>query len=253
MSKRRRANRLKVAANVGLAALAIGTAAVVAIVVTTPHVQPPVSEKVEKYLANQPAAGIRTELPYMAIIGDSFASDGAKDWPKLTAECSKYRLSLSGVRSSGFFSEGLGVPYGDPSRLNPVLANKPEIVIFESAYNDAKQAIKDPASVEQAAVAAIEAARAQVPKAKFVIVGPFPPERFAGPDVTNNKAALEAAAKTTGATYLSALEWQPTDDLVKEDKAHPNAKGHLVITADLLIGLRDNGLITTTSGCEKVS
>lgn len=214
---------------------------------------PPVTDKVAEYYSNPPTQSAPPILPVMAVVGDSFASNGPDDWPARTARCAGYRVAISGVRSSGFVNPGILAPFGDPARMHEVTAETPGVVIFESAYNDARNAETRPQQVKEAAIEAINAYKKVAPNAKYVILGPFPTDRFAGPNIANNAAMLQEAAAATGATHiLPSLEWQPTTEYTKSDLAHPNEKGHRHLTSKLLVALRESGTIMTTSGCENL-
>lgn len=205
------------------------------------------------YTPSAPSIAKFPDLPVMAIVGDSFASSAPNDWAPRTARCAGYEPVISSVISSGFYNPGRGVKYGHPSRLNVVTKDRPEIVIFETAYNDARRAETDPDWIEKSAIETIEAYRKVVPKAKFVILGPFPTDRFHGPNVTNNIAALNAAAAATGALHIvPTLAWQPTTEHTDADLAHPSDKGHRFLAGKLLLALRDNGVIESTGGCENL-
>jgi lysophospholipase L1-like esterase len=193
------------------------------------------------------------DLPAMAIVGDSFASTGSDDWGPRTARCAGYFPYISGARSSGFLNPGISQPYGGADRMEAVTAEIPKVVIFESAYNDARFAETRPEKVQQAAIDTINAYKKVAPDAKYVILGPFPTERFKGPDITNNVAALQAAAAATGATHiLPSADWMPGLDYLKDDLSHPNAKGNRYLASKLLVALRDAKVITSTGGCEKL-
>lgn len=212
---------------------------------------PPVSDKVAEYYSNPPTRTAET-LPVMAILGDSFASPLPDDWPSRTARCAGHSLALSGVRSSGFYSTGIQVNFGHPDRMNEVTKDKPRIVIFETAYNDARKAETDPAAVENAIVTAIERYKTVVPDAHFVIVGPFTTERFVNNslDTTNNRAVIISAAAKTGATHIEPIGWQPSTDYTDADLTHPNDRGHRYIAAQLVKALHEKGMIEFTGGCE---
>jgi hypothetical protein len=206
------------------------------------------------YTPSAPKIAKFPDQPRMAIVGDSFASTAPDDWGPRTARCAGYRSVISGVRSSGFYNPGISVKYGDPIRMNAVTKDKPEVVIFETAYNDARRAETNPEWIEKSAIDTIEAYRKVVPKAKFVIFGPFPTDRFDGPNVTNNIAALRAAAAATGALHIvPTLAWQPTIAHTDADLAHPSDKGHRFLAGKLLVALRDAGVITSTGGCENLT
>lgn len=254
MSSRRREKRLKTLGFAGLGVLALATIGAVGSVALAPEPAPPVSGQVASYYSSPPVVTPPKQLPVMAVVGDSFASTGSDDWPSRTARCASYRVSISGSRSTGFVNPGISAPYGDPERMRAVTAEAPEVVIFESAYNDARGAETRPEKVQQAAIDTINAYRQGAPNAKYVILGPFPTDRVVGgPNITNNVAALKAAAAATGATHiLPSLEWQPSTAYTKSDLAHPNEKGHRYLTSKLLVALRDAGVITATGGCEKM-
>lgn len=254
MSSRRREKRLKTLGFVGLGVLTLATFGAVGSVSLAPEPAPPISDQVALYYSSPPVVSPPPQRPVMAIVGDSFASTGSDDWPARTARCASYRAAISGARSSGFVNPGVSAPYGAPERMNAVTTEIPEVVIFETASNDARGAETRPERVQQAAIDAINSYRHLAPNAKYVILGPFPTDRVVGgPNIANNVAALSAAAAATGATHIvPSLEWQPTTAYTKTDLAHPNEKGHRYLTSKLLVALHGSGIIDSMGGCENM-
>lgn len=243
------------ASTIGLAVLVLLTGgAVAATELQMRQPPPPATAQAAEYLATVPATPTPAPvLPVMSIVGDSFALADSDAWPKRTARCAGYQTQLSGVRGSGFVAAGEDVPYGSPKRVAAVTKKAPSIIILETAYNDSWRADYEPETVEKAITETIKAYKASAPKAKIVVVGPFNTEDVKSPGINNNKAALETAAKAAGVTYIDAMKWLPSPEYIGPDGKHPSTKGHRYIAGQLLVALKNQGIIKTTSGCENLT
>lgn len=248
-SRRKRAKRNKIIlATSGAVALA-AVASAVTFAAVQAHEPEAVSDKVASYYANPPKVESRGPEGMLAVVGDSFSVDKPTAWMHPLAKCLNYNLTVSGVGGSGFFAPGKDVPFGDPKRMEPIVTAKPNLVIFETAYNDSWRAEWDPATITAKATETISAYQKALPKAKFVLVGPFWAQRPIPARMENNRKALIDTAKATKVTYLDALEWLPSTEYTGNDKLHPNDKGNVQIKDKLVEELTKAKVI---SGCSTV-
>lgn len=233
---------------VGAALLAVGLSA------CSIHEVPTVSDKVADYYSNPPTVQA-VEWPMMAIVGDSFAVDErGTSWMRRTAWCAAHQVTVSGGLGTGFWNDGDNIGnYRDPDRMNPVLAGQPRLVILESSYNDSFRAERYQDEVRDAIVQTVDAYRAIVPDAKFVIVGPIWAQKPNTVGVENNRLAMREAAAIAGVTYIDAIDWLPNPGFTGTDGKHPNEQGHMKLTAELIVALKDAGLVETTGGCESLA
>lgn len=237
--RRRTRRRLKLA-GIATAATAIlaFTGAIAGGVLTFNQAPPPVSDKVAEYYANPPRQDKVGVAGTLAVVGDSFSLDQPKFWMHRVASCLNYDLVVNSAGGTGFFNPGeSSVPFGDPSRMKPIVDAKPDLVIFETAYNDSWRAEWDPATVTSSAVSTIEAYRDALPNAKFVLVGPFWAQRPVPARIDNNRTALEDAASQSNTPFFNAVDWLPTTDYVGGDLLHPNDKGHQEVAAKVIASL----------------
>lgn len=170
----------------------------------------------------------------IAVVGDSFTSDQDMWWPDRVGNCTAQPITTSGVGGSGFFNPGSGESFGAESRRETIVAANPDVVIFETAYNDSWRAEWDQETVRQAVVDTVTAYRSELPEAQFVIVGPFWSESPEPVGIQNNQDALESASKELGVTYIDATGWLQDESELGNDGRHPNTEGHKVIAQNVI-------------------
>lgn len=208
---------------------------------------PQVSDKVAEYYSNPPTIAPDVPDGTLAVVGDSFSLDRPTYWMSSVARCLDYRLVVNSAGGTGFFNPGeSSVPYGDPARMAPIVKAKPDLVIFETAYNDSWRAEWDQDTVAASVAKTVAAYRKALPKAKFVIVGPLWAQRPIPKRIENNKAALIEGAEQSKTPYINALDWLPSSEYVGNDRLHPNDQGHREISKRMIEALTTSKVV---KGC----
>lgn len=211
---------------------------------------PPTSDRVAEYLARPPAQ-VR-ELPFMAVVGDSFSLEKPEYWHQRTARCINHQVLVSAVGGSGFAQEGKNKQTFDfAERRAAVAAVKPDLIIFATAFNDAAYTLWQPEFVRTRIAETIDNYRAENPSAKLVIMGPFWAIDPLPQMITTNRDIMAEVALERGVTYVNSSTWvREPADLATNDGQHPTASGHELIANNLLAELEDAGLYTPNEACE---
>lgn len=251
MSKLRRLNG-KVLGNVGLAVLALGTIGAVAATVTAEGNPAPVSSQVQSYYeANsaQPTIATSTPKPVIAFIGDSYtqgagASDKPLRWTEQVAAATGMWPENLGRGGTGYVTVagkagcGLDVCPNYAQMVPDVAAKNPATVVVAGGQNDFGLFERDPAAVTAAVNKTFTDLRSALPNAKLVAVGPSTPWTV-NPSVVAFDAAVQEAAETVNAAYVSMIEPNVINkDWLLEDRAHVNDAGHKAIAERVLTALR---------------
>lgn len=151
--------------------------------------------------------------PLAVFIGDSYsagmgASVPAKRWTTLVAAAEGWRevnLSSSGT---GYLTtagqQSCGSPFCDNYQASVVKAikNQAQVVVIAGGESDQSQ---DPAAEHAAIEAVYRGIHAGLPNARVIAVGPSSSGMQPSPKLTAIDAAVQEAAKSIGAVYVSLL------------------------------------------------
>lgn len=182
------------------------------------------------------------------FIGDSYtqgegASSDSARWSTLVSEAEGWAERNEGLGGTGFVStadvNGCGLnfcpTYG--AVLDTLsFDTPPAVVVIAGGQNDLDEWATDPAVVMAAIQALYANARARFPDARIIAVGPSAIGDVTAP-VTEMDAAVQAAAASVGAEYMSLLNPDVLDPSMDAgDGAHVSDVGHRAI-ADRVLGL----------------
>lgn len=169
-------------------------------------------------------APVSTGSPTVVVLGDGLA-DGFglprtmnQAWPALLGSHTHWRIIVNGDARSGFLAGGFCGHERFATRLTQVLAAHPALVIVEGGTNDVARAASTTDRNFQAhfRTAAVHLLRRLTTATRVVVIGPLPTSHPASATEQRLNQDLAHAAKTAGATYISALHWQlpqtPTAD-----------------------------------------
>lgn len=233
MSSRRRAKRLKVLGNVGLALLAIVTVGFVVGVSVAPTPAPPVSSQVASYYTSPPA---QREVKVISALGDSYTGGSNMGGYKLKNWTSQLAALLSnddvevaagnkGFGGSGYVKRGPTekvIGEGVAEAFN----ERTDFAVLFGSINDRTQDVN---AVAAAADKAMVDTKALVPQARLVVVGPawMKPEVPAA--IYAIRDVVKAAAEKNGAYFIDPLAEQwffAEPGLIGADNTHPTDEGH---------------------------
>lgn len=173
----------------------------------------------------------------VAFIGDSYTEplDGNSSYWQSTAFQMCWQAHPFGVPGSGYTiagTDGRG-PY--VTRIDDVVAVKPDIVIVQGSFND-----REPDIVEKAAAITFRSLHERVPTARVFAMGPVTPSLpGAGPQVTRISDAVKAAADSNFTVFIDARHFLDDSKMYDADQLHPTAQGHQVIGAALAEAIPD--------------
>lgn len=237
MSSRDREKRLKVLGNVGLVALAVATAGVVASV-TLPggSTPPPVPDKVSEYVASPPPPYKPADVPVAAFVGDSYttgsgaAFQGNRWTTRVAQKMGWYELNM-GSPGAAYLNvgRGSGCPEGGCPSFSTladkvVAASQTDFVIVAGGRADSGQ---DPNAVASAARSFFTTVRAGLPSAKVLVIGPMWDARNPPAELGRLGSLLEEEATAAGAKYLDIggfFVGKP--ELIGPDGVHPTDEGY---------------------------
>ena len=221
-----------VGAIVGLAALALGTAACTAsprdpAPASPPSVSPPpVSQPLALFIGDSYTLGEALPSEQLAERWSSIVSR-SEDWDEVNVGCS----------GSGYVRPGLLCQTSYLTRLETLGSLTPQIVLVSGGRNDLGST---DAEIAEAVTATFAAIRKQYPEAKIYGISAIVDVDTPSPRIDALNAAVLAAVVDVGGTYLDLgdpLLGRP--DLMAADGVHPNAAGHAVIAQATLAALRD--------------
>lgn len=235
-----------------LVALAVGALGSVGVTYTGAlRAAPPgVSDRVVEYLATPPAPP--AELPYMAVVGDSFSLDKPEYWHQRTARCINHQVVVSAIGGSGFAQAGKNNQTFDfPDRIAAVSSVEPDLIVFATAFNDAAYTLWQPDVVSYRIAETIQSYRVRNPHAKMIVLGPFWAIDPLPPMITKNRELLAQVAADNNVVYVDSSTWvRDPADLATNDGQHPTASGHQLIADKLLAAMSQAGLFTPNEACE---
>lgn len=230
---------------IGLALLAIVTlgvviyaltpAKVVALPATTPSATPSVTKAAPKDRA--------------VFIGDSYtqgtgASAPEKRWVSLVAAAKGWGFDNLGRGGTGYLStsdeRGCGLSFcpNFGGMIGQAVAAKPSTVVVSGGQNDFTAFNETRPAVIEAINKTYADLRAKLPNTKIVAVGPSTPWGV-NPDVEAYDQAVQDAAKSVGATYVSLINPDViVDSMLVKDGAHVNDEGHKAIAERVISALR---------------
>jgi lysophospholipase L1-like esterase len=167
------------------------------------------------------------------VLGDSYAVGTTlpdpqhQAWDVLLAEREHWNLTVRGIGRTGFVNGGYCGNQSYPTRVQQVLADRPQLIIVEGGNNDAGQS---------GIGAAARAILAKIPASvRVVVVGPTDAPGREASDQRNTNRALATAA---GKRYISALDWKLD---YGPDKIHMTPKGNRQLAAHLAAALPSAG------------
>lgn len=249
MSKRR--INWKLAGNVGLAVLALGTVGAVAPMLIDTDGPAPVSEKVQAYYDQnvknaatptpEPAAPALSALPAQAsvlIVGDSYSEGYGADTPasgyaSLLAQQSGWTATIDAAGGTGYtWGGGEGGRAGReyPARIAKLAldpAVKPALVVLQGSQNDYRA---DAATLREAVSATIAQVKAAWPDAQVLLLGPVAPQPL-GTNIAPTNSAVAAAAKAANVPFIDGVagRWITEANTAQyglDDGSHLNQAGH---------------------------
>lgn len=249
--RRRHRQRLKYA-GYGVGALGVAVIVSVAIIGAVQGQAPdPVSDQVSSYYeANKGLPTSEdTSTEVIAFIGDSYtqgagASSTSTNWVSLVAGSGDIRAVNLGRGGTGYVStagvNGCGLEFcpSYPAMVAKVVAANPSTVVISGGQNDFGSFARDPAAVTDAINTTFDGVRAGLPDARILAVGPSTP-RGVNPNVVAFDAAVQSAASSVGAGYVSLIDPDVVDpQMVKDDGSHVNDEGHAAIAERVILALR---------------
>jgi len=179
--------------------------------------------------------------PVVVAIGDSIM-DGhgvtpSRAWPELIGQATNWQLTDLASDGTGFVTLG---DDGDTFQTQAVeaVALNPSIVIIAASSNDLGQ---DPDTVTDATSATFSYLHESLPQARIFALNAFWGADTPPPELGLLDAAVEAAARDTGAHYLDIgqpLAGHP--ELMQVDAVHPTTKGLLVLAAAIAKAIRSD-------------
>lgn len=226
MARRRRRHRgigraWKIAGVGGLAVVAVALAAAALAWDNRPA---PESTHTRPTVTSAPAPEPTTAV----VIGDSYtaglrASAPSASWPRVFASTTGWVVTPLAVSGSGYTVEGPSEPGVFATRIPAAGDIAPDVLIFQGSINDLGADIAEPAG------GALASARATLPDAACVVIGPtyIPQEGPERVDALN--VALSEQAAANGCRYLDARTWVPLEQFA--DGAHPNDQGYATFAA----------------------
>lgn len=220
---------------VGLALLAVATAAVVGY--TLFRAPAPVEAGPAVAPVALPTTG--ATAPKVAFMGDSYtagtgSTSPAQRWTTLVSAQLGWQELNFGQGGSGFTGGGGKGPDGKerlsyPDMLPTVVKAKPDMVVVATAGNDFN---RGPEAFKPAIAKFFTDLRADLPKAKIVVVSPMWRGPQPHPHLADLTQALQDGATSAKGTYLSIgddFQTSLADGLLGPDKIHPNDKGHAAL------------------------
>jgi acyl-CoA thioesterase-1 len=167
----------------------------------------------------------------VAFIGDSYTDPpfGGPAYWQTTAFRMCWQAEPFGVSGSGYTiagTDGRG-PY--VTRIEEVVAVKPDIVIVQGSFND-----REPDIVQLAAAIMFRSLHERLPAARVFAMGPVTPSLpGAGPQVTRISDAVKSAADANFSVFVDARHFLDDPRMYSPDQIHPTAEGHQIIGAAL--------------------
>jgi lysophospholipase L1-like esterase len=203
----------------------------------------PVSRSSPQPASTPPTPGA-TRSTTSLFFGDSYIVGGAYTGPQasmgaIAARRLGWSYRIRGGGGTGFVS---GNPdYGIPSFLGQIRQGALDVgpvdwLVVEGGGNDKDD---DPALVTRRAVETLQAAAAQHPEARLVLVGTMDPTVDGFTDTDGVIGPLAAAAQPLGIPFVDAQHWlEGHPELVGPDYDHPTPAGHRLCGRRLAAALR---------------
>ncbi|MCE5291839.1 MAG: SGNH/GDSL hydrolase family protein [Nocardiaceae bacterium] len=161
----------------------------------------------------------RQDLSNVVFIGDYYTAvaDESSFWKSVSSKLC-WNATALGVGGTGYTT----VPSTNfISRVDAVVAAKPDIVIIEGSTND-----RDLSRIEDAARQLYGQLRHQLPTATLIAVGPVIPLQERAAPLTDRVTALKAAATANGVLFIDASEFLPADmTYFQKDEVLPSGAG----------------------------
>ena len=191
------------------------------------------------------------------VLGDSVAAgqgaiDGAHGFPHTMATRLGWTLTLDGVGGTGYTSPGSSAPlYGDPSRLNPLIAAATDYVMIQGG-----EVVDVPTVALTAAEATriCQAIRAAHQATRIILLGWFMPASVASASPWKEwSAGMGAVAASVGGIFIDPLAggWMTgsgrsgspagdgnADVYRGSDGTHPTQAGHDYLGTRLAFAIR---------------
>jgi lysophospholipase L1-like esterase len=152
-------------------------------------------------------------------VGTTLADPKQQAWDVLLAKQQGWNLMVRGVGRTGFVNGGYCGNQTFSTRVDAVLADKPQLIVIEGGLNDAGQP-----GIGDAARAVLAKIPPTIP---VILVGPTDAPGRSGGDKQTIDTELAAAA---GNRYISPLKWQLQ---FGPDGIHMTAEGNRVLADHL--------------------
>ncbi len=163
------------------------------------------------------------------VLGDSYAVGTTlpdpqhQAWDVLLAQREHWNLTVRGIGRTGFVNGGYCGDQSYPTRVQQVLADRPQLIVVEGGNNDAGQS---------GVGAAVRAILAKIPASvRVVVVGPTDAP---GRDASDQQSTNQALGAAVGHRYISALGWKLD---YGPDHIHMTPKGNRQLAAHLAAAL----------------
>ncbi|MBY4210267.1 SGNH/GDSL hydrolase family protein [Rhodococcus fascians] len=182
--------------------------------------------------AERPAAEIpppvSEERVTLAVIGDSYSVPVqlADHWPTKLAYQHRWYLRNVAKGGVGYVQENVAKgKYSFLRQLDDIIPVKPAVLIVAGGRND----VSHPYEVGPAAREMFAKIKAELPDAKVLIVGPMVGADVPTPTAWNVNEEIRTAALEAGLPFVDGMAWLTNPDVLKEDRAHPNSAGNVIL------------------------
>lgn len=206
----------------------------------------------------------KADRPWV-VFGDSFAegtgadTPGETGFPQLLGECVSELVLTDAQGGTGYLEPG---PRNAPTprsiigqRVETTMRElaPPKVTLFAAGLNDRDRVgVAQTSSPEQAtaaATAAWEKAKAEAPRTRMVILGPFWTDEEPDEAIFAVRDVLRDAAEDAGYLFIDPVEWLVgRAKMVGSDGTHPTQVGHEYIAKRLAAELTSAGVVKR-SGC----
>ncbi|KQO97541.1 SGNH/GDSL hydrolase family protein [Leifsonia sp. Leaf264] len=226
--------RARIAARIGLAALAIVAVGVGGLAMAS-VTRAPASDAATTFPTIVPEPGEKVAT----FIGDEYstagsAADGVDPWTSALSAANDWNEDNLSIAGTGYLArpDAASCPNGYcPNLLEQVpevIASGASVVVVAAGDNDASE---DPQAVAAQILAVYRALAVGLPTAQIVAVGPSSTDSTTPARVLAIDGAIRAAAKDTGADYVSLLSPPVFSEDMVSDSGELNAAGAAAIQA----------------------
>lgn len=238
MAKRRSFSVPRVWQYIGVGILAVAVVAMVwqAFRPVTPPVSAEPRPAVQPSDFETPATGPLA----VAVIGDSFTGGSGMDsgesarWPALLTDTGDWRVTTYHEGGTGYAAtlDINGAPSNFVTRVD-ALPTDVERLVFFGSINDGVQGYD---ATRAAAEQALTAAKAKLPDAQILVIGPASPRWPVPAEFATARDATRDAAAAVGVTFVDPIElgwFSQNPEMIGADGTHPNDAGHAYLATEL--------------------